>query len=268
MIKLFISDLDHTLLNEQKQVDDAVEKAIQEMIETGVDIGLASGRVDKEIQEVGLRFLNYACHRISENGVFVFTADGKKLFSTAMPHEVALQIIDKAKSYPILPIFNVNNQCHVLKKTEEIVEYETSTKIRINETPDLLAQLGESLTLTKISFIGELSQLKQFEHAIQQEYTGKVNFHISSPNCFDVVPLHTSKGSGLQILMDHLGLKADEVACVGDSYNDISLFKTTKHSFAMKHGEKKVRDSANYTVSSVREVVDYILHYNYQQIYR
>lgn len=268
MIKLFISDLDHTLLNNHKQVEPAVQQAIQEMIETGVDIGLASGRVDEEIKQVGHRFLNYACHRISENGVFVITAEEEKLFSTAMPHSIALQIIEQARSYPLLPIFNVNHQCHVLKKTTEVIDYEQTNKFMIYETPDLLDQLGDSLTLTKISFVGELSLLKQFELAIQQEYTGKVNFHISSPNCFDVVPLHTSKGTGLKILMDHLGLKANEVACVGDSYNDISLFEITEHSFAMRHGEKKVRDSANYTVNSVREVIDYILHYNRQQILR
>ena len=70
------------------------------------------------------------------------------------------------------------------------------------------------------------------------------------------------------MLMDHLGLRPEEVACVGDSYNDLSLFQITKHSFAMKHGEKQVRDSANHTVESVSEVVDYILQYNRQQILR
>lgn len=268
MIKLFISDLDHTLLNDHKQVEPNVQEAIQQMIETGVDIGLASGRVDEEIKQIGQRYLNYACHRISENGVFVITANGEKLFSTAMPHEIALQIVEKARSYPFLPIFNVNNQCHVVKKTKEIIEYEESTKIMINETPDLLDQLSQTYTLTKISFVGELPLLKQFEHSLQKEYTGKVNFYISSPNCFDVVPLHTSKGAGLKMLMDHLGLQPEEVACVGDSYNDLSLFQITKHSFAMKHGEKQVRDSANHTVESVSEVVDYILQYNRQQILR
>jgi len=266
MIKLFVSDLDHTMLNDDKQVDPTVQAAVKQLIETGVDIGLASGRVDKEIKEIGHRFLNYSCHRISENGAFVITSNGKRLFSTQMPYDLALKIIEIARSYPFIPIFNVNNQCHVLNKTEEIYEYERNTNIAIQESPNLLDQLNESFSITKISLVGELSLLKQFELLISQQFSGRVNFHISSPNCFDIVPLNTSKGAGLKILMDQYNIREEEVACVGDSYNDLSLFQITPHSFAMKHSEKKVRDSANYTVESVREVAQYILRYNQQQI--
>lgn len=264
VIKLFVSDLDHTLLNDKKQVDPTVQESVRQLIETGVDIGLASGRVDEEIKQIGHRFLNYACHRISENGAFVITADDKKLFSTTMPDEIALKIIHKARSYPFIPIFNVNNQCHVLQKTKEIIEYENQTNISIQESPHLLDQLNDSFSLTKISLVGELSLLKQFELVVSQHFRGQVTFHISSPNCFDVVPLNTSKGAGLKILMDRYKIKAEEVACVGDSYNDISMFQITPHSFSMKHSEKQVRDTSHYTVESVSEVADYILRYNRQ----
>lgn len=264
MIKLLISDLDHTLLNEKKQVEPTVQESIQQLIETGVDIGLASGRVDQEIKEIGHRFLNYSCHRISENGAFVITADEQKLHSTVMPYEIALKIIQQARSYPFIPIFNVNHQCFVLHKSKEVIEYEKQTNISIQESPHLLEQLNKSFSLTKISLVGELSLLKQFERTIDQHFRGQVTFHISSPNCFDVVPLHTSKGAGLKILLDHYKIKAEEVACVGDSYNDISMFKITPHSFSMKHSEKQVRDHSRYTVDSVSEVANYILRHNRQ----
>lgn len=262
MIKLLVSDLDHTLLNEEKTVDANVQSSIKQLINSGVEIGLASGRVDGEIKQVGDQFLQHACHRISENGVFVYTADGEELFSTQLPDEVILPIFELIKPYDLLTVFNTQKQCYVQEKTAYLTEYEANTDVTIHEVPGLLDRIDDFLPLTKIAAIGELAELKRLEQQLIQHFTDQINFYISSPNCLDMVPKQSSKGIGIEKLMSKYNIKADEIACVGDSYNDIPMFQLTPHSFAMAHGEKQVRDSANYTVHSISEVADYILQYN------
>lgn len=261
MIKLLISDLDHTLLNDKKKVDPRVQASIQKLIESGIDIGLASGRTDGDIKQISHQYLQYPCHRISENGVFVYTANGERLFSTALPLEVIQPILEKAQSYSFQIIFNAKNQSYVLRKTDELVQYEKRSNMIFHENPHLLDHLSGDFPLTKIAVVGELAELKQFELDLEQHFVDKINFFISSPDCLDMIPKHTSKGRGLQVLMEQYQIKPEEVACVGDSYNDISMFQITPHSFAMAHGEKQVRDAANHTVQSVTEVADYIYKY-------
>ena len=49
-----------------------------------------------------------------------------------------------------------------------------------------------------------------------------------------------SKGSALRRLMEHLQIEANEVACIGDSFNDISMFEVTPHSFTLHHAHPYV----------------------------
>lgn len=262
MIKLLVSDLDHTLLNDDKTVDADVRQAVRNMIETGVDVAIASGRVDSEIKQVGDRFLDHACHRVSENGVYVLTADGEQLYETILPPEWIQPITDLTHKYDFLSVFNIHKQSFVMTKTADVRQYEETNEVAIHEDANILDRLSPSFPLTKIAIIGEISKLKQFEQELAQHFTGKVNFYLSSPNCVDVVPLGASKGLGVQKLIAELGIKPDEVACVGDSYNDLSMFNITPHSFAMTHAEKQVRETAQHTVDSVAEVVAYILQHN------
>src|SRR5690606_33223829 len=137
------------------------------------------------------------CHRISENGVFVYTANGERLYSTALPPEVIQPIIKKAQSYSFQMIFNAQNQCYVLQKTDEMIQYEKRSNMIFHENPHLLDHWREDFPLTKIAVVGELTELKQFELDLKQHFVDKINFFISSPDCLDMIPKHTSKGKGL-----------------------------------------------------------------------
>lgn len=50
----------------------------------------------------------------------------------------------------------------------------------------------------------------------------------------------------------------DEIAVIGDSGNDISMFEITKNSFAMSRAPKFVKEKANYIVDRVYNMEEYI----------
>ena len=55
--------------------------------------------------------------------------------------------------------------------------------------------------------------------------------------------------------MEHLQIEANEVACIGDSFNDISMFEVTPHSFTLHHAHPYVKEKANHIVRSVEEAI-------------
>ncbi len=78
---------------------------------------------------------------------------------------------------------------------------------------------------------------------------------MSGKRYVDIMPRGVSKGSALRRLMEHLQIEANEVACIGDSFNDISMFEVTPHSFTLHHAHPYVKERANHIVRSVEEAI-------------
>jgi hydroxymethylpyrimidine pyrophosphatase-like HAD family hydrolase len=56
---------------------------------------------------------------------------------------------------------------------------------------------------------------------------------------------HLSKGSGLEILLERMGWSKDDMLCVGDAPNDLSMFELAHWSVAVKGAFKVVSDAAD-----------------------
>jgi Cof subfamily protein (haloacid dehalogenase superfamily) len=60
-----------------------------------------------------------------------------------------------------------------------------------------------------------------------------------------------SKGTALAALIAHLGLKADEVAAIGDGHNDLSLFSNAGLRIAMGNAPPELKKAADYVTADV-----------------
>lgn len=67
-----------------------------------------------------------------------------------------------------------------------------------------------------------------------------------------------NKADSLKQLLDILNIKNDEVAVVGDSGNDVPLFKSFEHSFVMSHSPEEVKAEAKTVIDSVSDLEKYI----------
>ena len=56
---------------------------------------------------------------------------------------------------------------------------------------------------------------------------------------------HLSKGSGLEIILDRMGWSKEDMLCVGDAPNDLSMFETAHWSVAVKGAFDSVSDAAD-----------------------
>jgi len=76
------------------------------------------------------------------------------------------------------------------------------------------------------------------------------------------MPATVSKGAGLRMLMEVLGITSSEVACIGDSYNDLSMFDVALHSYARQHANAAIRDKASYVTDCVGNASTQVIHRN------
>ena len=67
------------------------------------------------------------------------------------------------------------------------------------------------------------------------------------------MPQGVSKAAGLDVLLEALGITADEVAVFGDAENDLEILGKVRHSVAVANAIDEVRETANYHIGSVDE---------------
>ncbi|SHE80920.1 hypothetical protein SAMN05444392_103233 [Seinonella peptonophila] len=262
MIKLFVTDLDHTLLDDDKDIHPRDRAAIDRLIDSGTEFAIATGRSEAEFQYI-VDQLDHPCHRISQNGVYVRTAQGDELASAILPPLVTKQIIEEATGYNFQLYINVAEQTYTPYLSEEAKEYSSKMQLPVIEDRFIVEQLDESVLPCKFCFIGEKEPLLRFMQQLDhKDYRQHVDLFLSSPYCVDVVPKGISKGFGVQRLIDHLGISLSEVACVGDAYNDVPMFQIVSNSYAMRHADPGVQKEAVHVVDSVAEAVKQVLHEN------
>lgn len=76
-------------------------------------------------------------------------------------------------------------------------------------------------------------------------------------NSIDIVVKGVSKGTGVKAMKKHLNV--DEMCGIGDSYNDLPLFKASDHSFTFHSSPDSVKKQVNDVVESVSEAINKVL---------
>ncbi|XP_016537650.1 endoribonuclease YBEY, chloroplastic isoform X2 [Capsicum annuum] len=61
----------------------------------------------------------------------------------------------------------------------------------------------------------------------------------------EIVPPGTSKGSGVKILLDHLGVSPKEIMAIGDGENDVEMLELASLGVALSNGSEKAKAVAN-----------------------
>ncbi|MFX3625598.1 MAG: Cof-type HAD-IIB family hydrolase [Ectobacillus sp.] len=263
MIKMFVSDIDGTMMQHGGSIDEQDLKALREIAKDGLILCFASGRLDNEIadlmKEVGTDF-----HRISVNGVYIYTHQNEQLLSASFEPDILPELVKMTSSDQFIRYVSDEHNYYIEKKTPLVMELEEKAVMTSIEEPSLMEKVGKTIIPNKISIGGEEEDLLNLQREIEEKFHGQVSTVISAKNCLDVIPVNVSKGAAISVLLDQHGVKPEEMACIGDSYNDISMFQLTPHSFAMETADDAVKKHATHVVATVREAVAYVQSYNKQ----
>ena len=99
--------------------------------------------------------------------------------------------------------------------------------VHIAEIEALEEEFGKTVHPAKL-FVLEKKENCDVRSRATRYVSRRSGSFISGKRYVDIMPRGVSKGSALKRLMDHLQIEANEVACIGDSFNDISMFEVTR----------------------------------------
>lgn len=245
MIKLFVSDLDGTLLNEMHMTDSFILETIQLVKENGYLFSTATGRSLHEHEVNRLQLNN--CFRISMNGALIKNPQGEVLYSQPIDSKCIEEFIELF--YGMDCDYSSDDFTLSTISMEEKIEY--FKKDGFKEIAGSPLRIRDFLKDYKFNQNKEDIKNKNIykinctitDQTIQEQFRSFIDKHkdliVNAPaeeNHFELTSKQVNKGHAVSVLLKHLKLDKEEVMVFGDGGNDLEMLSMYPYSCAMANG--------------------------------
>lgn len=102
----------------------------------------------------------------------------------------------------------------------------------------------------------------KLEMVLRSKYGDKYTITRSAKGYLEITNVEANKGNFIRYIKDTYHVSGDEIAVIGDNYNDISMFKESNHVFCMAQADDEVKAYANYVVEDVAKCIERCLEIN------
>ncbi len=250
-VRCLACDLDGTLLSSDNAIPPSVVSAIEEAHARGIRIVLASGRTDEFTRRYA-QAIGSIAPLISLNGALVKDADGHALAQNTIPdgvaataEEISLHPDAAGLSWSLFTADGILS----LDESPILPRYLRSDADEPKRVPDLrpyhdLAVLfcagGPYRAIQKLSVPLASRFGNRIRRAMYASGSGKDLYYL------EVSGSRVNKSSGLQKVIQMLGIDRRETAAIGDYSNDIEMCKFAGVSAAMRNGIKDLKAVTDY----------------------
>jgi len=271
MIRLFVSDLDGTMLSNTKTISEENKEAILKAQQQGCRIILATGRTlestlayAKTLQldlyggylviNNGQQLYDMTTHKIQTNGV-ISQKDAQKAFLVAK--ELRLQLILSSahglsfytpkELIPVRALYQVLNKMlpyfgFIFQKFSfaGLFGFLKASHLRVVAHVDDV--VGE---YQKAGFAHIGPKMAKVEPLLREKLSGNLELMRVGGAWIDGSPKGITKLTGIQQVMALHNINYDEVMTVGDSQNDLTMIKAFPRGIAMGNAEDEIRQIAS-----------------------
>ena len=249
--KLFVADMDGTLLDDSKQLSSKDIGAIKKLQDFGIRFAVATGRHDSMIKSY-LKHLDLHVPVISCNGAVVREPFSDKIFlAEALPQAQSLQVIDICRKYGADFHIYGHENIYGEKLSHKMLYYHNLNKTLPSDERTKLVVVDDSKEIVlngpeplyKFLIISDQSQDLQDIIDNLSRAQGLTVTQSMTMLC-DVMKAGITKAYALQKLSESLGIKSHEIAAIGDQYNDIDLIEYAGLGIAVANAEDALKEKA------------------------
>ncbi|MDD4571070.1 MAG: Cof-type HAD-IIB family hydrolase [Clostridia bacterium] len=245
-IKLVASDLDGTLLDDSYQVPQDVKNTVKAMVNKGVAIAIATGRMHRSAINAAKQ-LKTDVPIISYNGAMIKRAfSGEVLRHVTMPEDKAKIIVDLAMAKDLPIHVYINDELFVPAMTPLTEWYQKAATVKAIVYPDLNEAIDNFGSPTKIVIASEPEILEKFRLEAKVWVGNSLYITKSHRQLLEFLAADAGKGEGVAMIANSLGISKEEILCIGDNLNDLSLFDAGAVKIAMGNAAEELKAAATW----------------------
>lgn len=282
MIKLFVSDMDGTLLNANHVISDQTAKAIKRLQDYGIEFMIATGRTFHSAK-ILLDLQGIDCDMINLNGAAVYDRQGNVLKSIPIDRHLVNDIITFCQNihleYSIMTAqhFYAHDRQAFVERISKYVSQQNSPLQESNDSSDVqflnefenIRDITEFQQQQKDEDVLKFMVMSDSPKSLQQfkrlfEKNGQLDITSSNHDNLEITNINAQKGFAVQEYASSKGITMDEVLCIGDSLNDRSMIMMAKYGYVMKNGVDELKNlsplrAPHHDQEGVAQIIDQLI---------
>ncbi len=245
MKKLFITDLDGTLLDDQKEVPESTLKEIRKFSENN-DFLIATGRNLAMIKEL-IETVTPNQKVICAGGAVIYDQQTKTtIFERVIDHQ-QIELVMKLSEQFNVPI-NLYSQTTIyyfeqMGRIEKLIKYNDQVNAEFQVDLKQIKRINDiNEKINKMVFVFTADQLALKPELKASCVNAGLNVMFSANTLLDVLPPDTNKGEAIKYLANVENYETIYVA--GDNENDIDMLKVADVAVVMENATDEIKKHA------------------------
>ena len=262
-VKIVFIDMDGTLRDNSGKISDETMKSISKLNKLEIQIVLTTGRALRYKVNVA-KLYDGGDYLITSNGAEIYNYKSNNLiYSSPISKKERDYISEKVLIYRLFFIANTKD----FRYTNRLDDNTGMKKV------DLLSEVDADINQVVVQS-HDVKSMRLFERDILDNE----NLKISNKTTklvdgkyifFDVTNSNVSKGNAVKKLCEYLSIPLDKTMAIGNSVNDIEMFKVCKYKIAVANADDEIKNIATeLTLSNDEEGVKAILDKLYNELKR
>ena len=251
MFKLVVSDFDGTLIDSDDGIPVTTVAAIDQYRRNGGLFAVATGRVLKSVLEYtkDYHFIDYI---VSLNGAYIYDVNKEKVLAKQRLTLKAIRALNKLYANDRILCYCTpdawNIYAGIIKVEKGLYDLQkiiTNPEKFINDNKNNIYKMEVHFS-TKEDAVKACKEIKKLDLGIE----GVVQIHTKKDFVVEVTSVKANKLLGVKKVQELLNINNNDIAVIGDSYNDLGLMKSNYYGVAVQNACTEIKKKADYTTSS------------------
>ncbi len=243
-------DIDGTIIDDRTQIiPDSTVRAVEQLKENGhvaiINTGRPYYQVDRRVKQMAFRGFSCGC------GMEVML-DGAFLIREKPPLSLRQKSVECSRRHHMISFYETEDGGILLdgeRSFHPIMSREVERLRKAGFPIHELAQEGEPDFVKFVTFAGENADVPSFKAEMSPYYT----IIDREAGMYELVLKGFSKAAGMRRILSYLSTAPEDTYAIGDSTNDIPMFRFAAHAVCMGGGSEPAKKAAEYVTAPVLE---------------
>ena len=248
MIKIFSTDMDGTLLDNNSQLPPNIETLISKINNQNKIFIAASGRTLSNL-EFKFKEINAEITFISDNGA-ILKHKGEIVYINRMNKDDVLDTIEKLKlAEDSTTVVITPDTAYIESDNIEHHAYLKEYYTHLTLVDDLRKYTDDVIKVTALS---PTKSHENFNRVVKDRLSHRIYAVEAGKVWIDIMNMGVNKAVALQHIMNMYDIHKDEVVSFGDYFNDLEMIKLPKYGFVVENAPDEMKKQA-YEVIGTNE---------------
>lgn len=254
MFKVVFTDVDGTLLNEERAISPLLKEAVGLLNDRGVPMILISSRMPAAMQHLQQDLNILGLPMVCYNGALILDKE-KVIINQGIDVGIGASIVDFAKKIDFHTSLYHKDEWYVPAMDYWAKREQNNTKVT-PKVADLSAVLNqwknEAKHLHKIMCMGAKTAIDQLVAYLEQHHQEALHLYRSKDTYLEITTKEVSKEIAVRSVLAALypNITMKDVLAFGDNYNDMSMLKAVGRGVAVANARQEVLAIADDTTDA------------------